>query len=350
MEKKSKNLFGEDVIIDDGVSVDVFDAEDIVRTAFADFRKRGFPYPSLPLFKCKMEINELANLPLSKCLHSKLAYRVADTYNKHRFHSHAIDMFSPFDSFMNDDKLLKVLRRQYEEDRSFEYAYLSFMSLVNGTQACFNFRPAFAKLIYNKNTEKGAVVFDSSTGYGGRLVGFLASHCDTYHGTDPNTMTFNGNNELSRDLKGNKHIYLYNSPIEDLDIQHLIEKCDFSFTSPPYFKKEIYSDEKTQSCNRYPEYNDWIEYFLKPMIDKQYMVLKDNAMCVINIEDVVIDKTKYKLVDPVIEIAKSMGFEYLGNDTFPLPPRVVKNGGKQKIINSTETIIKLRKDKLSRVN
>lgn len=345
MEHENKDLFGESILLDDGVTITLFDEKDIIETAFKDFRDRGFPYPSLPLFKCKMDLNELANQTQAECLNSRVGYRIADTYNRHRFHSSAINMASPYDSFMNDVRLKKVLTKQYAGSKTFEYGYLGFMSLVNGTQACSNFRPGFARMLYNKHAPKGGIVFDSSTGYGGRLVGFLASHCSVYHGTDPNTLTYEANTKLANDLKNNKEVHLYNSPIEDLDVSHLLEVCDFSFTSPPYFKKEIYSAQETQSCHRYPEYQAWLDGFLLPMIKQQFRVLKDGATCIINIEDVNIKHKPYPLVEPTIEIAKQNGFEHIGNDLFPLQPRTIMVEGVKTIKYANETVIILKKNK-----
>lgn len=344
-EHINTNLFGEEELIDDGYKTELFNESDILETAFNDFRKRGFPYPELPLFKCKMQLNELASLTQSQCINSNIAYRVADTYNKHRFHAAAFGMSSPFDSFMKDERLKKVLKKQFDASKTFEYGYIGFMSLVNGTQACSNFRPAFARMLYNKYAPKNGIVFDSSTGYGGRLVGFLASHCREYHGTDPNTLTYDANCRLAKDLKGDKEVHLYNFPIEDLDVEHLKGKCDFSFTSPPYFKKEIYSEQDTQSCNRYPEYESWINGFLRPMIQKQYVVLKEDALCIINIEDVKIKNKLNALVQPTIDIAKEIGFEHLGNDIFPMQARTKMVEGVKTIVHASETVIILKKIK-----
>lgn len=344
-EQESTNLFGEKILLDDGTRIELFDTESILESALQDFRRLGFPYPELNIFECKMMLNILANQKQSECVRSNVGYRIADTYNKHRFHSAAINMCSPFDSFNDDKKLRKVLKMQYETNKSFEYGYLGFMSLVNGTQACSNFRPAFARMLYNKYAPKNGIVFDSSTGFGGRLVGFIASHCKEYHGTDPNTLTHAANVRMSEDLGAGKQIHLYNSPIEDLNVEHLVEHCDFSFTSPPYFKKEIYSAEETQSCHRYPAYESWLTGFLRPMIQKQYIVLKDKSLCIINIEDVKIKGELNKLVEPTIEIALQEGFEWIENDVFPMQARTRMVNGEKFIEQGKETVIVLRKIK-----
>jgi hypothetical protein len=252
-------------------------------------------------------------------------------------------MYSPFDSFNNDTKLRKVLQKQFDAGGDFDYGYLGFMSLVSGTQACSNFRPAFAKMLYNRYSPKEGKVFDSSTGFGGRLVGFLASHCSEYHGTDPNTKTYLANQIMCEDIGKHKKVVLYNSPIEDLDVSHLQEYFDFSFTSPPYFKKEIYSKEETQSCNRYPEYTAWIDGFLKPMMQKQFFVMKKDCTCIINIEDVNIKGNKYKLVEPTIEIGKECGFTHDHTDVFPLQARTMMVNNEKVIVQANETVIVFKK-------
>jgi hypothetical protein len=343
-ELEQFDLFGNKIIIEDNTKENLYSKEQILQAAFDDFRRKGFPYPELNLFECMQEINELKKLKQSECIKTRIAYRVADTYNKHRFHSSALGKDNPYDSFYNDIKLKKVLNKQYDDSKSFKYGYLGFMSLVNNTQSCSNFRPGFARMIYNKYCVENGVVFDSSTGYGGRLVGFIASHCNTYYGTDPNTLTYNANIKLAQDLKNTKNVFLFNEPIEDLNISELENTIDLSFTSPPYFIKEIYSSEETQSCNRYPKYDDWINGFLKPMISKQYKVLKKDCYNLINIEDVNINGKKKELVKPSIEIAESLGFKHIENLVFPLATRIVhyKNGDR-KLVKAEETVIVLKK-------
>ena len=55
---------------------------------------------------------------------------------------------------------------------------------------------------------------------------------------------------------------------EDLDIKTLIKedkilsKYNILYTSPPFFDLEIYSNEETQSNNRYKELDTWLDKFL----------------------------------------------------------------------------------------
>jgi DNA modification methylase len=63
-------------------------------------------------------------------------------------------------------------------------------------------------------------------------------------------------------------------------------KFDLIFTSPPYFDREIYSIEDTQSCMRYPKYQDWRDKFLFKVLDKCVTVLLKGGHLIINIKDI----------------------------------------------------------------
>lgn len=320
-----------------------FDQTDIEREAFRYFRKKGFPYPKLELFEMKQELNRLAALGKDDCLRSTIGYRIADHFNPHRFAAAAIGMSSPLESFNDDDRLRKAIAMEIKNGGRLRKNSLPFITLVNGTQACSNFRPAFAKMLYNEYAPNGGRVFDSSTGYGGRLVGFLASHCSAYYGTDPNKPTFDGNCKLHETVGQHKEVHLFNSPIEDLNIDEFKGSLDFAFTSPPYFVKELYSADPTQSCVRYPDYEAWLQGFLKPMLKKNFDVLKSKAFCVINIEDVKIKNKLFKLVDPTIELGKQVGFDLVETKLFQLQSRTLVRDGVKVIEEGNERVIVFRK-------
>lgn len=322
----------------------IFEEEEILKEAFKCFRENGFPYPKLKRFELMIEMNKLKSLPLEKCISSPCGYRIADTFNFHRFHASANGMRSPYESFNDDVALLKALRMNLEGTGSLAIKYLGIFSLINGTQACSNFRPAFAKYLYNKYCPEKGMVFDSSMGYGGRLTGFLASHADTYISTDPNTVTYNANLKLAEQMNRHKKVFLFNKPVEDLDVESFLNKCDLAFTSPPYFSKELYSEEETQSYKRYPDYADWLKGFLTPMIQKNYDVLKRDRFFILNIEDVLISGDVHPLVQHSIDIGKKIGFSFERIDKFQLPVRTTIVDGQKQIKEAYESVIIFKKN------
>lgn len=170
-------------------------------------------------------------------------------------------------------------------------------------QSVSNFRPTVSKLIYNLYGNDG-VIYDMSSGYGGRMLGFLSSNCKKYIGVDPNTKTYEGLLQMKEDFKYvNKDVELYCCGSEDfIPIKNSI---DVAFTSPPYFDTEKYSDEDSQSYKKFPTQDKWINGFLGKTIENCKIGLKDNGRLIINIANV---KTYQNLENDTIKMAEKYGF------------------------------------------
>lgn len=301
----------------------IYSPDAIEQAAFLHFRQGGFPYRKLPLYLCLQEINQLANVEIEKLLNSTYGYAVADTYHPHRFAAPVSGMRTPLSAFADDTLLQHTLHLFQELTGSIPANILSLLSLVRGTQVCSNFRPAFALYLYKKYCQPGAVVLDTSTGYGGRLVGYIASGlAGTYIGIDPNTQTHRANQAMAHDLLFDQHIELFNLPAEDVHPMTVANRCDFAFTSPPYFSKEQYSDEETQSWKRYRTGEDWRDGFLAKMLALQFVALKQGCYAVVNIADVTIKNRRYPLVEWAIEMAKQAGFDYITTEEYSLKHRL----------------------------
>lgn len=194
--------------------------------------------------------------------------------------------------------------------------------IVSGVQAASNFRPGFACHLYRKYATPGDTVLDCSTGYGGRLVGFMASGvAGRYIGIDPNVPTHEGNERLAHDLGFSDRVELYNLPAEDVPAEKLAGHCDFAFTSPLYFAKEHYSGDDTQSWVRYKTGEEWRLGFLVPMMALQFAALKPGKFAIVNIADVKLRGKAYPLERWAKEAGLEVGFEYVKTDRFVLTRR-----------------------------
>lgn len=303
----------------------LFDEKTILDSAFGYYRATGFPYKQLELHVQMQELNKLRAMPHGDALiNSTLAYDVADTWHKHRFHAHAKAKNSPVEAFNNDKKLRKALRMTLEQG-AIKTGWFGMLSLVSNTQACANFRPAFAKYLYTKYCAKKAPrVLDTSTGYGGRMLGWFCSFDrGEYHGIDPSTATHAANTEMAKALGFDSRVTLINEPAEDVTLR--ARYFDIAFTSPPYFRKEEYCDEETQSWIRYPEADSWREGFLRPMLALQFRALRKNAYSIINIADVNIGSKTVPLADWTVEDAREVGFEFVERLQFPMTRRLGAN-------------------------
>jgi hypothetical protein len=305
--------------IDEDVPDLMFSIDQQIQAAFDHFRALGFPYRDLPLHIQMREINTLRAKPARELLTSSLGYQVADCYHPHRFHATVKGKISPFDCFQNDAKLRKAIALGYEFGGAVSADWIGKITITAGTQACANFRPGFAAYLYRKHCPQGGTVLDTSTGYGGRMLGFIASAIGgLYIGIDPNVPTYEGNVRMSERLGFDPLVELINSPAEDVPHDLVRARCDFAFTSPPYFTKEHYSEDDTQSWKRYPEAAAWREGFLFPMMALQFAALKPGSTAIVNIANVKIGSKEYDCVGWTKEAARRVGFEYVRTDGYRL--------------------------------
>lgn len=292
----------------------------IEEAAFAHFRQTGFPYRRVPVHVAMQRLNQLYGTGSRELLSSTLGYDVADSYHPHRFHATGMGHLSPVAAFESDKHLRRALRKELEAGRPVYAGYFGGLSIVSGVQPCSNFRPGVALHYYRRYCKSGAAVLDTSTGYGGRLVGFLASGlAGRYVGIDPNRETHVGNMRLAADLGFAKAVELHCLPAEDVDVKVLRNRCDFALTSPPYFNKERYSDDPTQSWVRYPTADEWQEGFLRPTLQLQFAALKRGAISVINIDDVKIRNVVHRLTEWTKTLAADAGFELIDEERLRLP-------------------------------
>ena len=329
--------------------VKIYDDDALAEATFAHYRAAGFPYPDPPLFECMLEINRLASMSLDQLIKTTVGYAVADKFQRHRFASSAENKRSPLDSFLDDKQLKRAIELSlgYESSLS-DGAIRGLIGLVKNTQACSNFRPGFAAYMYRKFCPPGGTVLDTSTGYGGRLVGAIASTVVAHYvGIDPNTPTVEGNRKLLAALGRETFATLVHSPAEDVAVRSPrkktpattpaidAESCDFAFTSPPYFRKEHYSEDDTQSWKRYGEPDAWRQGFLVPMMKLTYAVLKPGAHAAVNIGDVLLGSVRHPLGEWTVDAGRQVGFELEQTLEFPMGRRF---GSNQKDEIATEPV------------
>jgi len=232
------------------------------------------------------------------------------------------------DNWNNDDKLKSLILKTYKWQLKFGRGVFTTNRIRQNSkvycskQSVSNFRPTVAKYIYNNFGNKG-VVWDMSSGWGGRLLGFLASGCKKYIGTEPSTKSFKGLCEI-------KDTYNYVDKEVELNCigsEKFIpnETVDLCFTSPPYFDTEQYSQEETQSFKAHPTKNLWITDFLEKTIKNCKIALKKNGYMIINISNT---KSSDWIEQETIKIAKRLGFDFV--DTYYLVLSSIAGKGKKR--------------------
>ena len=241
----------------------------------------------------------------------------------------------------------KYLIRWYDKTDGIFPKILQVFRLSCG-QPAVNFPALTAKWIYENytkhiDTDEPLHIYDSSSGWGGRILGAMSSRKKIHYvGTDPNPDNFLDEEGISRyeymakfyndncvddfsdkltsffnvEKQGNTY-ELFQDGSELISnnpkFQKYKGKLDISFTSPPYFNREQYSQDENQSFKAYGEYEDWRDNFLRPTLTTIYDYLKNDRYILWNIADIKIGKSVYyPLEQDSIDILKELGCEYKG--------------------------------------
>ena len=150
--------------------------------------------------------------------------------------------------------------------------------------------------------------YDYSCGWGVRMLSAL-KHGINYYGTDPNYVLVDRLNELHNkyvEVNGNNSVVDIRCEGAETYIDEFNNKMDFIFSSPPYFDKEDYKIGK-QSYVEGMSYQEWLDTFIKKLVNNSYKYLKDDGYFGINIKNYP-DKGQ-NMLDDICEIILNSGFE-----------------------------------------
>ena len=176
-------------------------------------------------------------------------------------------------------------------------------------QYAVNWPSLAARALYEKYTQgiENPVIYDPSAGWGGRMIGAISARGNpTYIACDPNA------DHVWTDDFGVEHskyteLAAYYSDMHPMDesrakvlffpcgseeIRHspifkqYRGKVNVAFTSPPYFNREVYSEDAEQSAKKFSGFDDWCEGFLKPTIETAAEWLAPGGYLFWNIADI----------------------------------------------------------------
>ena len=244
-------------------------------------------------------------------------------------------------------------------------------------QPAVNYPALTARWLYEHFTDhidrnETVNIYDPSAGWGGRILGAMASERSIHYiGTDPNTDNHNVTADIDgvektqsryewvADFYNSKSLPLSEPPefgnmykrelkklpedyvegvrdsyrrenthhIFDVGSEHIGNhpdfqqykgKLDFVFTSPPYFHREQYSQDETQSFKAYRTYEEWRDNFLCPTLENAAESLKNDRYICWNIANIKVNKTKkhptgyLPLEDDSVHILEAAGMVYKG--------------------------------------
>lgn len=304
----------EDIFVNESHWRDMSDVEldDFKNIIFTYYRENGFPYYN-KLNNNKEFDNfikyDISNLITNDGIVKQTMHGLGLlwSYFPHAFEVKCNNKLSPLEAFNNDEIFKKIITKRLKHGTYISNSgILKTTKLFSGVQSVSNFRPSAAAAIYNKYANNG-IVWDMSSGWGGRLLGAIKSNVKKYIGTEPSLKTYEGLYYLKKD---------FGSFRKDLAIElHLLgseeyfpekNSLDLCFTSPPYFNTEKYSNEISQSYIKYPDYTKWIDGYLTQTIRNCHYGLKRDGVLAINIA-----KTKQlpTIENDMLIVANNNGFK-----------------------------------------
>ena len=185
-------------------------------------------------------------------------------------------------------------------------AIISGSLAFGGAKMPMDFSASLARDLINEFSNDGKVL-DPCAGWGGRLVGFLASDATEYDGTDASPHQCEGDQlifDTFRDVtQGEKQVLITCSPFEKRTLRNAY--FDMAITSPPYFDTEKYIGGE-QSRETSSSYEQWRENFYRPLIKKTFDALKAGGTFCLQV-----GSQRYPLLDDGKAIAQEIGFAVL---------------------------------------
>lgn len=279
---------------------------------FEYYRGKGFPYfhldkqERLEIFKKLNDFDTSLILQEGNVLKQyMLGLNLCNYYMPHIWEVKCGNFYSPMETFVDDGLFKKAIDKRLKMgDNISDAGIRKSLCFSNGSQRVSNFRPTIAKYIYDNYCGDGDVL-DFSSGFGGRLVGALSSNkIKSYYGFDPSLKTAQCLFNIIKDFNLGKS-NISTIPFEESSLPDL--SFDLIFGSPPYFNTEIYSNEETQSCNRYKTKESWKNNFLEPLVNKSHNYLKLGGYFIVNIANV---KNYKNLEEDFLDLA-SKKFKYI---------------------------------------
>lgn len=241
---------------------------------------------------------------------------------------------------------------------------LKYFQISNGNQIAWNFPVTVAKWIYSTALsqfpeDEILYVGNTSMGWGGRLAGLLASINRKSQlskkkivliGTDPNYLLTEKYHQLHAYWKRKINPYVnLDLKVSTVGAEEIFEneifrehkgKVHLVFSSPPYFNKEHYSNDEAQSFIKFPEFDDWLNHFLKPLIQNTYELLRPSGSFFLNISNIRGKGGVLDLITPTLSFAKEVGFTLI--ETYKMTMGIVQGAARKE--QSTSIINEIQID------
>lgn len=304
--------------------------EELANKMFLDLRSNGFPYVEKKTNEHYIGVldsmcgDNICEVKEDMFCYSRSGMDICSSLCPQIFTMASNGSKSPVEIFGDDNLLLDCIKRTIKYAKKYSIAAVRQGLKTYRQNRCVTiFPPMWAKTIIKTVCDgENLSVLDFSCGFGGRLIGsYTSGIVRKYVGIDPiekNILSHKKINELialhSSMRKRDFYTEFIHECAEDV-LRNINEKFDVVITSPPYFSKEVYSNEQSQCYNKYPYYNVWKEQWLEYVLKTSYDKLNTNGKMIIFISNY----DKYQLGDSCKDIMSNISGKEVVSYKFSIP-------------------------------
>lgn len=235
---------------------------DPVTVIIKAIRREGFPQPT-------DELDPITRVRRSKTTiigdtivgTGRAGQRTCLVAHPHRFKARHNGQPSVVEAFNDDALLARAIRYQLDcgDPTTPSRVLRALQAFVRAPQ---NFPPALARGLVDEYAPENGTVLDPCAGFGGRLLGTVASTKNLrYVGFDIEARTVDGNNTLAKRLGVSDRVSV---TLRDAVSLEPWPRADLVITSPPYFNLEDYGDAARAALPT--TYEAWRDGFLRALI------------------------------------------------------------------------------------
>lgn len=296
---------------------------EVAQELFTFYRAHGFPYPDLSDEELLYEFNRLVEIDSSYILKDNntlvitnyTGSNIIKNFSPHFFETKSGSKNRPsmVECFNNDKLLLKTIENRLEIGFNMTSNMLK-QGLANSKLAFKTsiFNVILAKFIYDNFSKPGDLVYDYSMGFGHRMIAALSvKHSLNIIATDPWKETVASNQAIfdffQNKITGfNKFADLNNEGSEEFCPEEYKGKVNLAFSSPPYFKTEIFDPKNPEKQAYNKSYELFInDYWKKTVLNIKELLAPDGKFLV----NIAWKYEDYDLCDDMRKIAENEGFE-----------------------------------------
>ena len=236
----------------------------------AHYRATGFPWEALATRQETAPLDSVrrSQLQITGDTITSVGFagqRTCANFHLHRYRANYHGQRSVLDAFEDDQRLRRALT--YQLKCGDPVTPVRVVRAVTALQrGPLNFPPTLARWLVDTYAPPGGTVLDPCSGYGGRLLGAVASAQHVrYLGADIEPASAAANQRLAAALGVGERVTQVVRAVEDPTPW---ASADFVLLGPPYYDREHYGAAAAAALAPYPTYAVWRDQFLTQLLEK----------------------------------------------------------------------------------